>query len=134
MLIFSFKQASEISLQPRVKNVLKAFLLLTGCLSFGSLLQAKSPEVHLRLENHLFYPPEVVVPAEQKVKLIIFNGDSSPEEFDSFDLNREKMLFPGRKTTIYIGPLAPGEYSFFGEYHPYSATGVVVVKEGADVN
>lgn len=30
---------------------------------------------------------------------------------------------------IYIGPLSPGRYDFFGEYHPNSAKGVVIVSD-----
>ncbi|MDG1733013.1 MAG: cupredoxin domain-containing protein [Thalassotalea sp.] len=101
---------------------------------------ANSNEVHLVLENHLFYPSTVVITANTKVKLIIENKDATPEEFDSFDLNREKVLFAKSKTTIYIGPLDPGEYKFFGEFNPAMAVGKVVVKsskqlmqENADV-
>ncbi|WP_206485866.1 cupredoxin domain-containing protein [Thalassotalea sp. G2M2-11] len=97
-------------------------------------LATNIPEFHLTLENHLFFPAEIEVPANKKVKLIIYNKDDVAEEFDSFDLNREKMIFPKRKSTIYIGPLPPGEYHFFGEYNPNMATGKVVVKGGSNVN
>ena len=83
----------------------------------------------ITLKNHLFTPAKIEVPANKKVKLIIDNQDSQAEEFDSFDLNREKVLFPKQKSVIYIGPLAPGEYRFFGEFSPNTAQGVVIVKE-----
>lgn len=86
-------------------------------------------EFTIELKQHLFYPSRIEVPAHQKVKLIIHNLDDRPEEFDSFDLNREKMIFAGRKTTIFIGPLKPGKYAFFGEYHPNTARGLVVASE-----
>ncbi|MFT4993046.1 MAG: hypothetical protein ACI965_000063 [Paraglaciecola sp.] len=104
----------------------RSFLLLFAVLS----LNAKAvEEFTIELRQHLFYPSRIDVPAHQKVKLIIHNLDEQPEEFDSFDLNREKMLFPGRLTTIFIGPLRPGEYTFFGEYHPNKARGLVVASE-----
>ncbi|WP_054013718.1 cupredoxin domain-containing protein [Pseudoalteromonas sp. R3] len=81
------------------------------------------------LKNHLFHPQSIEVPAGQKIRLVIENQDPGAEEFDSFDLNREKVLFPGRKSVIYIGPLEPGEYSFFGEFSPNTARGVVIAKE-----
>lgn len=90
--------------------------------------QAKINEFYLTLENHVFAPSELKIPANTKVKLIILNKDSVAEEFDSFDLNREKVLFPKRKSTIFIGPLKPGRYEFFGEYHPNSARGVITVE------
>jgi len=96
--------------------------------------QANDKTFNITLKDHLFYPTEVIIPAGVKVKLIIENRDSVAEEFDSFDLNREKMLFPQRKSTIYIGPLSPGEYHFFGEYHPNSALGKVIVKASIEAD
>ena len=55
--------------------------------------------------------------------------DDTPEEFDSFDLNREKVLYPSRTSVIYIGPLSPGRYDFFGEFSPNTARGTVVATE-----
>ncbi|MCG7561153.1 MULTISPECIES: cupredoxin domain-containing protein [Pseudoalteromonas] len=84
------------------------------------------------LKNHLFSPQSIVVPARKKIRLVIENQDPAAEEFDSFDLNREKVLFPGRKSVIYIGPLEPGEYSFFGEFAPNTARGIVIAKEDSN--
>jgi hypothetical protein len=89
---------------------------------------AKTTEFYLTLESHVFIPSELKIPANKKVKLIIHNKDKTAEEFDSFDLNREKVLFPNKKTTIFIGPLAPGQYEYFGEYNPGSARGVIIVE------
>jgi len=89
---------------------------------------AEKSEFVLEIKDHLFYPTEVIIPVNKKVKLIIYNRDNTPEEFDSFDLNREKVIFPNKKTTIFIGPLPKGRYEFFGEYNPNSARGAVIVK------
>ncbi|GLX77095.1 hypothetical protein tinsulaeT_04350 [Thalassotalea insulae] len=115
---------------------ISTLLLFAGLLLLNSIrLWAKEiPEFHLTLENHLFFPAEIEIPAGKKVKLIIFNKDAEAEEFDSFDLNREKVIFPGRKSTIYIGPLPPGDYEFFGEYNPNTATGKVIVKGDSDAD
>lgn len=90
---------------------------------------AERQEFPVVLKNNLFYPAKITIPSNQKVKLVIDNQDDSIEEFDSFTLNREKVLFPQQKSVIYIGPLSPGHYAFFGEYHPNSARGVVIVNE-----
>ncbi len=103
--------------------------LLCIILFFESLnAWAKTKEFHLTLENHVFIPSELKIPANEKVKLIIHNKDKTAEEFDSFDLNREKVLFPNIKTTIFIGPLSSGKYEYFGEYNPSSARGVIIVE------
>ena len=104
-----------------------AFALFSvGVLAGGSL--AAEPEVLLVIKNHKFEPAELKVPAGQRVKLVVHNQDGTPEEFESHDLNREKIVPPGAKVTIFIGPLKPGRYGFVGEYHEASAKGVVVAE------
>ncbi|WP_233998016.1 MULTISPECIES: cupredoxin domain-containing protein [unclassified Pseudoalteromonas] len=87
---------------------------------------AELKEFKLVLKDHLFYPARMEVPSGEKIRLLVHNLDGDPEEFDSFDLNREKVLFPGRINVIYVGPLAPGEYFFFGEFAPDTARGTLV--------
>lgn len=84
------------------------------------------PTYHLVLENHLFFPSRLEVPAGTKFVLVIENRDSTPEEFDSFDLNREKVIFPNRSSRVYVGPLEVGSFQFSGEYNSSTARGVVV--------
>src|SRR3954468_8521087 len=81
---------------------------------------AADPEFQIVIKNHRFEPAEIKVPAGQKVKLVVHNQDSTPEEFESHSLNREKVIPAGAKATIYIGPLKPGRYDFFGEYNEAS--------------
>ncbi len=104
-------------------------ILLLLCHAFISFpVSAKKLEFVVELKDHLFHPSTITIPANQKVKLVIYNHDNTPEEFDSFDLNREKVIFPNKKAVIFIGPLSPGRYEFFGEFNPHSAKGVVIVK------
>lgn len=60
--------------------------------------------------------------------LLISNEDATPEEFDSGDLKREKVVGGHSKGKVKIGPLEAGEYKFTGEFHAETAKGVVVVK------
>ena len=57
---------------------------------------AADTEVTLVIKDHHFVPSEVRVPAGQKVKLIVENQDATPEEFESHELNREKIIEIGR--------------------------------------
>ena len=107
-------------------NVLRAASLLLALTA--STLAMAEPEVLLVIKNHKFEPAEVKVPAGQRVKLTVHNQDSTPEEFESHTLNREKIVPPGSKVVIFIGPLKPGKYEFYGEYHEATAKGVVVVE------
>ena len=107
-----------------MKRVVLAALLTVGAAAFA----AGEREVKLVIENHKFTPETVTVPAGQKVKLLVENKDPTPEEFDSHDLNREKVI-PGKSSaTIYIGPLKAGEYKFIGEFNEKTAKGVIVAK------
>jgi cupredoxin-like protein len=86
------------------------------------------PIIEIEIRDHLFYPAEIEIPADTKVKLIIINHDSVAEEFESYELNREKVIPGGSKGIIFIGPLPAGEYPFFGEFFPKTAQGKVIVK------
>jgi hypothetical protein len=119
-----------------VNKVVSGIALCFGL--FCQSLLAAVAEYHVQLKDHLFFPSQITIPANQKVKLVINNQDNTPEEFDSFSLNRDKVIFANNKGTIFIGPLQPGEYDFFGEYNPNTARGTVIVEhqkqKAADVN
>ena len=83
---------------------------------------------HLQIRNHLFYPDVLTVPAGIRFKLIIQNEDPSPEEFESFELNREKVIMGGATATVFIGPLKAGTYPFFGEFNPETAQGKMIAQ------
>jgi hypothetical protein len=89
---------------------------------------AEVPTYTLSIKDHKFDKPVLEIPAGQRVKLIVHNLDSMPEEFESNSLKREKLIASGGKATVFIGPLEPGEYDFFGEFHADTAKGVIRVK------
>ena len=89
---------------------------------------ATEPENLLVIKDHRFEPSEVKVPAGKRIKLIVHNQDSTPEEFESPALKREKIVPAGAKVIVYIGPLKPGRYAFVGEHHEATAKGVVIAE------
>jgi plastocyanin len=101
--------------------------LCTGLLA-GSPACAADAEFRLVIDNHMFQPAEVVVPAGQKIKLVIENRDATPEEFESHALNREKVIAGKSTASVFIGPLKPGRYEFVGEYNDKTAKGVVIAQ------
>jgi plastocyanin len=92
------------------------------------VLAADPVEFKIAIQDHKFEPAELKVPAGQKIKLVIENRDDSAEEFESHELNREKIVGPKATITVLIGPLEPGRYPFFGEFHIDTAQGVVVAE------
>lgn len=115
----------------KIKNGIGHFrfwgLVLATLLATASI--AATPEFELEIRNHLFQPDVLVIPANTKVKLIIYNRDTTPEEFESYELNREKVILGGRKAIVFVGPLPPGEYPFFGEFNPQTALGTIIVQD-----
>ena len=102
---------------------------LIAALSLLSLSAwAADAEFALAIRDHRFEPAEIRVPAGLKVKLVVHNQDATAEEFESHELNREKLIAPGTKANVFIGPLAPGRYPFFGDFHEKTATGVVIAE------
>ncbi len=95
----------------------------------ASFVNGGTPVINIEIKNHLFYPAEVLVPANTKVKLLIHNTDSTPEEFESYELNREKVILGNTRAVVFIGPLAPGEYPFFGEFNMTTALGKVIANQ-----
>ncbi len=102
--------------------------LLALALACLPLLSMAADEIKITIKDHKFSPAEVRVPAGQKVKLVIENQDATPEEFESHELNREKIIAPKSKAAIWIGPLKPGKYPFVGEFNQASAKGVVIAE------
>jgi plastocyanin len=89
---------------------------------------AQDPSYALVIKNHKFQPAEIEIPAGQKIALLVKNEDSTPEEFESTELRREKVVPGGEQITVYIGPLKPGRYEFFGDFNPATARGHIVAK------
>jgi len=122
---------SESAMLSMTKNTgpMLIVLSLLIALSFVTeLAKAETLEVELRIRDHLFFPSTLIIPANQKIKIRVINEDPTPEEFESFELNREKVIAAHSQTVIFIGPLEVGEYPFFGEFYPKTAQGVVVAK------
>ena len=110
---------------------MKRLLLLT--LLFPSTANAAdedqiATDYKLVIIDHRFQPAEITIPSATKIKLQIENQDATPEEFDSYSLNREKVIAGHGTAMIYIGPLSPGRYTYIGEFHATTARGVIVAQ------
>ncbi|WP_286695468.1 cupredoxin domain-containing protein [Spongiibacter sp. UBA1325] len=108
--------------------MLRAVINGTLLLMLSAACLADKPVVELVIRDHLFYPSQLKVPANVKFKLRVDNQDPTPEEFESYELNREKVILGKRRAIIFIGPLAPGVYPFFGEFNPKTAQGTMIAE------
>lgn len=101
-------------------------LALPACLLFSATAQAE--DYVLTLKNNQFSPRELTVPAGQKVKITVKNLDTTPAEFESSDLNREKVVAANSEIFVFIGPLDAGRYGFFDDFHRDKTTGTIIAK------
>ncbi|HJU70631.1 MAG TPA: cupredoxin domain-containing protein [Paucimonas sp.] len=92
------------------------------------LFAADMPSFNLVIRDGHFIPENLEVPANTKFRLLIKNEGPGAEEFESADLQKEKVLAPGASSFLIFQPLKPGTYKFFGEFHPKTAQGRMVAK------
>ena len=105
-----------------------ALLPLGFILAIAAGASADEPNYTLVIKDHQFEPAEIEVPAGQKIALLVQNNVTTPEEFESSELRREKVVAGGDPITVYIGPLRPGKYEFFGDFNPKTARGHIIAK------
>lgn len=103
---------------------------LTLCLATVGV-PASAADVHeatILIQGHRFVPGELTVPAGRKIKLTVLNHDATAEEFESYELNREKVVAGNGRIVVFVGPLSPGRYPYFGDFHADTAKGTLVAE------
>lgn len=100
-------------------------LLLVPAISFAA---DEMKVIRLTIKDAKFIPTTLNVPSGEKFKLEVTNEGPGAEEFESTQLNREKVVPPGKTMTIFLGPLTRGEYTFFGDFHRDTANGKMIAK------
>jgi Cupredoxin-like domain len=88
---------------------------------------AANPQFSIALKAHEFVPRELEIPAGTKVELRVRNNDRTPAEFESTALHREEVVVGGGEIRVFVGPLDPGRYEFFDDFHP-ETRGALVAK------
>lgn len=128
-IVDSVADANEKHYYPDAMSHLLRVVFISFCLA-GAVPIASAAELEMTLviESHRFVPSELVVPAGSKIKLTVTNRDATAEEFESYELNREKVVAALASVTIWIGPLKPGRYAYFGDYNPKTAQGFIVAR------
>ena len=108
--------------------MLRTTLLLAAAWLALAAGPARAAEpLQVLIQGQAFQPREIQVPAGEKVELVIVNQDDLPAEFESYDLSREIVVPAHGQVKVYIGPLDPGRYRFFNDFHQSSEGWVVAV-------
>jgi len=109
-----------------MKRSLVFSLALSAYLLFSAAAHAEDYVLTLKINQ--FSPKVLTIPAGQKIKITVKNQDATPAEFESSDLNREKVVGANSEITLFIGPLDAGSYGYFDDFHRDTTTGVIIAK------
>jgi len=101
-------------------------LVLSPCMASGWKIDPVTLEI--RFENHHFTPQTLTVPAGTPIELKVTNASAERIEFESFKLNREKVVDPGASATVRLPALKAGSYDFFDDFHSDVPEGAIVAK------
>ena len=102
---------------PRRALALLAAAALAG-LTGGARAQEEMPTFRIVMHDGAITPDRLEVPANARFKIMIANTGTTPVEFESLDLKREKAVAPGDEVPLVFRRLDPGEYAFFDDFHP----------------
>jgi len=97
-----------------VRILLVALAIVLGT---GAGAYADDHGVTLVIRDGGFEPAEIRAPRGMRIRLEVVNGTAAKVEFESVALNRERIVKPGERATLYLTDLAPGRYEFFDELH-----------------
>ena len=109
----------------------KIAIVAAGLLSFAALSPAvRADDAHQQIkyaDGH-FEPATFKVSAGTPIVLTVSNQATAPIEFESFELNRERVVQPGETITVKLPKLDPGQYHFFDDFHREVPQGTITAQ------
>lgn len=91
---------------------------LAGPLRGPARAQEEMPTFRIEMKDGAIVPDRLEVPAGVRFKILIANTGTTPVEFESLELKREKAVAPGDEVPLVFRRLDPSEYAFFDDFHP----------------
>jgi len=104
------------------------FISLTFLSDSSVPSNAQEAILEIRFANHHFSPQTLVVHADQPLQIKVVNSSHEKIEFESFSLNREKVIQPGESVTLRLPALRAGSYDFYDDFHSDVPEGAIVAK------
>lgn len=92
-------------------------LLLAMLLGAAGPALADEPTFKIDIKDGVITPLELEVPANTRIRLEVSNSGTSPAEFESVQLKKEKVIAGGNSAVMVIRNLDPGTYDFFDDFH-----------------
>jgi hypothetical protein len=91
--------------------------------------QAQEPATYeITLKDRAFTPAELKVPAGQAFMIKLNNVNAVPAEFESHDLNIEKIAAGNSSIVVKVKALKPGRHLFHDEIQEDVAKGYVIAE------
>lgn len=109
------------------RRFLLAPLLAAAMATAPAFASAEDHTVVLSVTDAGFEPSDIEAPVDSRVRIEITNKSSGAIEFESFELNRERVVQAGQTVTVYVTGLDPGTYVFFDDFHQ-ERKGTLVVR------
>jgi Cupredoxin-like domain len=103
------------------------FVLIVCSILLAAAAPALAEDYTITLKDKQFSPQNLTVPANQKIKLTVKNQNATAAEFESSDLDREKVVTANGEITVFIGPLDAGSYGYFNDFDR-TVTGTITAK------
>lgn len=97
-------------------------------MAYSSAVRADDTPPQLKWVDGRFEPASFNVTAGKPFKLQVTNQGASVIEFESFELNRERVVQPGETITVKLPKLDPGQYHFFDDFHHEVAQGTITAQ------
>ena len=101
---------------------------LTALTPLTSVASAEEKVPQISFAKDHFEPASLEVAAGTPIKLTVMNQGASAIEFESFGLNRERVVQPGQTITVQLPKLDPGQYHFFDDFHHDVPQGTITAK------
>lgn len=90
---------------------------MAGAAACPATAEESEPTFKIEIKDGVITPIELDVPANTRIRLELSNTGTSPVEFESIELKKEKVIAPGNTTVMVIRNLDPGTYAFFDDFH-----------------
>ncbi|HME71846.1 MAG TPA: cupredoxin domain-containing protein [Myxococcota bacterium] len=115
-------------MSPKTRGMVSVFAILAA-LALGPIVRAEDETLPVvRFHDGRFEPDELVVKAKTPFRLRVVNATQDAIEFESFELNRERVVLPGAEIVVYLPALDPGSYKFFDDFHHGAGEGTITAR------
>ena len=105
-------------MRPAMRTILAQLVAAALLAGWPAHAQEEMPLFRIEMKDGAIIPDRLEVPANTRFKILIANIGTTPVEFESLELKREKAVAPGDEVPLVFRRLDPGTYDFFDDFHP----------------